>query len=668
MKFTILKFTISLITLFSLFFTGLIFYVYYEQQEKTASVILQTLDSQIAEVSYVVSRNIIKKEDILQQRPYFERVSANNEYIKAILVHDNSRVLVSTDPFEKNIFFKTQKSILERSMYDQLRGIEAIESKIRYYDEAKVKNLNLIFVLNSEELDSLFYANAIEYFIYFFLVPLLSISIIWFIVKKYIVRPLEKLRQYVYYQSSVPHAFAIKELEIIRYTMVETFHRLEDEKKVLFTVARTDSLSGLANRNALMEYLVRLIDVSKKRKEEFAMLFLDLDQFKSVNDSLGHNVGDELLKKIASIIEKVLESSDFVARVGGDEFVVILQNYSSMHELIERVQEVQKSLMQTIVVQANPISISSSVGIALYPKDGDNIVSLMKNSDIAMYEAKKNGRSQYHFFTEELNRRVQDTIKLEKEMRDALANEEYALFYQPKVELGSGKIVGAEALIRWISPSKGVIPPTTFIPLAEENGFIIELGDWVLQTAMKQQAAWMQKGIALRISINLSSKQLLADDFIPLFINTLTKYKVNPAFIDIEITEYMFYENNEKNRYILNALNDLGVSISLDDFGTGFSSLAYLRDFPIDYLKIDKSFVDNYTDEKGRVFIETIVKMGQTLKMKIIAEGVEEAEQVEYLNSIGCDEYQGFFMSRALNVRDFERFYKKREEETLTEV
>jgi len=661
-----MRFTISTITLFSLFFIGLVFYVYYDQQRKTASVLLQTFYSQIAELSYIASRNITKKDDIHLLRPLFDRVSANSEYIKAILVHDGEKTLVSTDPFFKKIFLKTQINSSYLNRYDLLMSIEAIESKIRFYEGKNIKKVSILFILNKEEISNLFYESALEYFLFFLILPLLSIIIIWFVVKRYIVKPLERLRQYVYYQSSIPHAFLIQELEIIRYTMVETFHRLDNEKKELYTVARTDSLSGLANRNALMEYLTRLIASSQQRKEEFALLFLDLDQFKSVNDSLGHNVGDELLKQIASIIDSVLERSDFVARVGGDEFIVILQNYSSMHELIQKIQKVQDSLLQTVVVQANPINISSSVGIALYPKDGNDIVSLMKNSDIAMYEAKKNGRSQYHFFTEELNTRVQETIKLEKEMRDALVNKEYELFYQPKVDIKSGKIIGVEALIRWISPTKGIIPPNIFIPLAEENGFIVELGEWILNSAMKQQAAWMQKGIELRVSINLSSKQLLLDDFIALFINTLNRYKVDPKYIDIEITEYMFYENNEKNRYVLNALNDLGVSISLDDFGTGFSSLAYLRDFPIDYLKIDKSFMDNYADEKGRVFIETIVKMGQTLKMKIIAEGVEEIEQVEYLRAVGCDEYQGFFMSRALSVRDFEKFYKNREEETLT--
>ena len=661
MNITIARFTAAVILLFTTVFLSVAFYVYFKQQEKTASVILKSMQSQISEVSYIISKSISKKEDVTLHRALFDRVAVNNDYIKCIHIYAGDSILLSTDPFSNKRYRETQLTNNEVNSYKKLMSLDGVESAIRFYEGEELISVDLMFILDKEELEYLFYTNSIEFFLLFLLLPLIVIVSVWLIIKRTIVHPLELLRQFVYYQSEVPKRFKIKELETIRYSMVQTFDRLENEKKELYAIARTDSLSGLANRNALMEYLARLIGTSKRDSKEFAMLFLDLDHFKSVNDSLGHNVGDELLKKIAAIIGAVLRPDDFVARVGGDEFVVILQNYKSMHELIRVIERIQETLSKTIIIQTNPISISSSIGVAFYPKDGDDIISLMKNSDIAMYEAKKSGRSRFHFFTEELNKRVQDTIQLEKEMHDALLNDEYEMYYQPKIDLVTSKIVGVEALIRWNSPTKGFVAPNVFIPLAEENGFIVELGDWILRSVIERQALWMQKGLQMRVSVNLSSKQLLAEEFVLTLVNMTNKYGANPAFIDIEITEYMFYDNSERNIEVLKTLHEHGFTISLDDFGTGYSSLSYLKNFPIDYLKIDKSFLDDFVYERGRVFIETIVKMGQTLKMKVIAEGVETEDQVEYLKEIGCDQYQGYVASRPLSVHDFEKFYFSKE-------
>ena len=422
-------------------------------------------------------------------------------------------------------------------------------------------------------------------------------------------------------------------------------------------MARTDSLSGLANRNALNEYLERLILQCQRSDEEFAFLFLDLDHFKAINDSLGHNVGDELLRNIASIIDEVLRPKDFIARVGGDEFVVILQEYSSIMDLTNVTQRILDQLSRTWVIQTYPISITSSVGIAFYPKDGHDIISLMKHSDIAMYEAKQKGRARYHFFTEELNQKVQNTIGLNNEMVEALKNKEYELYYQPKVDVRTSKIIGAEALIRWISPSKGIISPDVFIPLAEENNFILQLGEWVVNEAIEQQSKFKRQNIDISISINISAKQILADGFTHNFVKTLERNNIRPESIDIEITEYMFLEETEDSSKVLHELHKLGVTISLDDFGTGYSSLSYLKEYPIDYLKIDKSFIDDYATDKGTVFLETIVKMGQTLHMKVIAEGIEEKEQLEYLKSVGCNQYQGYYFSKPLPAKEFIELY-----------
>ena len=662
MKIGIQKFTLFLLVVLIASLLIMFIYFHFKQQEKTASVIIHGIQTEITEVNYIISKSISSKKGVLSHRPLLDRVSANNDFIAAIIIHDGQNILLSTDPFYREILPTSKLHNGETTLHAELMKKDAIEEKIRFYVGNEVKTLQLMFILDKDEIALAFHQKSIDFLILFALIPLAIIFFVWIVVQKFVIHPLELLRQFAYYQNEVPKAFMLKELEVIRYSMVETFNRLENEKKELYAVARTDYLSGLANRNALMEYLGRLIIYSQRDAKEFAMLFLDLDNFKSVNDSLGHNVGDALLKQISTIIANVLRSNDFVARVGGDEFVIILQEYNSLLELTTIIDRIQNTLAKTLVIQTNPIKISSSVGIAFYPKDGADIVTLMKNSDIAMYEAKNNGRSQYHFFTQELNQRVQDTIRLDKDMKEALKNDEFELYYQPKIDINSGKIVAAEALIRWISPTKGMISPDTFIPLAEENGFIVELGEWIYKTAIKQQVLFNQIGVDIKISINLSPKQLLVDDFAESFTKCIEENGANARSIDVEITENLFYKHNDKNIEVLSAIHDYGISISLDDFGTGYSSLSYLKDFPIDYLKIDKSFMDDFDKERGRVFIETIVKMGQTLKMQIIAEGVETVEQLDYLKSINCNQYQGYYYSKPISVKDFEKFYLNRAE------
>ena len=643
----------------------LIFADYYVgQREKRASIILEGLKQDISEVSYVLSRNVSSKTDAPSFRAVLERYVSHNDYIASAMVLDDSTILLSTDPHYSSA---PSKSMLRSDMctdssaYEQLSKKKGIEGNIRFYEGAEQRELKLLFLLDREELLLSISKEKAAFLISFGLLPVLILIVAWFVLQYFVVKPLEKLRQYAYYQSKVPKAFNLKELESIRSSMVQTFSRLENEQKELFDMARTDALSGLANRNALEEYLKRLIANAARTKQEFAFLFLDLDHFKSVNDALGHAVGDELLLKVASVIQEVLRTNDFVARIGGDEFVIVLDNYKSLLELTEVVERIQTRLELTWVVQTHPITISSSIGIALFPKDGDSIVSLMQHADIAMYEAKNKGRAQYHYFTEELNAKVQESIALDKAMREALKAGEYELHYQPKTDVKSGRIVGAEALIRWISPSRGVVSPYVFIPLAEENGFIVELGYWVLQEALEQQMRWKEKGLNISVSVNIATSQLLDPAFESKLLGLLRQTGADPAKLDFEITEYLFFEQNKNNFEVLNTIRSFGISISLDDFGTGYSSLSYLKKFPIDNLKIDKSFVDDYNTFEGAVFLETIVKMGQALKMNIIAEGVEKKEQLAYLHSIGCDSYQGYYRSKPLPAAEFEHFYTEQE-------
>lgn len=569
-------------------------------------------------------------------------IVANSNFINTILVFDGDELLLTTDPkvkkIEKDIILDDLKTFNEK-----LKNISNLKEEIILYEQNRQKKLALVYVLDKDYIKSYFIKNRDEFFVYFGILPIIGFLSLFFIFRKYITIPLEKLRKLAHYNTNIPKAFKIKELESIRYSMVDSFTKLEKEKKDLFLMARTDSLSGLANRNYLNEFLEILIPTAKRKNSEFAFLFLDLDNFKTINDSLGHHIGDELLINVSDVLKKVLRPNDFIARVGGDEFVLIIQDFKSNLELTNIIKRVQEQLSKPWLIQTNPISTTCSVGIAIFPKDGQDIISLMKNADIAMYEAKKHGRNTYHFFTEELNDAVLRIINLDKEMRNALKNNNYKLFYQPKVCIETSKIIGAEALIRWIHPKKGFIAPSEFIPLAEENDFILKLGDWIINEALNQHLDWKSKGIDIAISINISAKQFLKKDFAENLIKKIEEKSIIPNKIILEITEYILIDNSNKVYSSLKKLHDFGIKISLDDFGTGYSSLSYLRKYPIDYLKIDKSFVDETYSKNGKIFIETIVKMGQMLNMKIVAEGVENSNQVEYLKSISCDLYQGYY-------------------------
>jgi diguanylate cyclase (GGDEF)-like protein len=653
-KFTFIIFVVLLLVIYTIFTRH-----YLAQREETASVILKSLKNDMSELSYILSKNITDKTTIGSNRAILDRTSSNNDFIAAILIADENGIIITTDPHYNKIP-PTGEIFHDDTLgaYNTFVLKKGIEGKIRFYQGKTLHTLRIIFLFDNDEIQLHFHETQLSYIIYFGFIPVVILLLSWLISRYFVSIPLEKLRQFAYYQSDIPKPFKLKELEAIRSSMVQTFARLDEEQKELYNMARTDRLSGLANRNALNEYAERLIADSSNAHKEFSFLFLDIDHFKAINDELGHIVGDELLKSVSSKIKSVIPSNDFVARVGGDEFVIILHQYSSLTQLTTIIDRVQQTIEEQWIVENNSIHISSSVGIALYPKDGADITSLMQHSSMAMYEAKKKGRAQYYFFTQELNKKVQDTIALDKAMRQALENNEYELYYQPKADVLTGDLVGAEALIRWISPTLGIIPPSVFIPLAEENGFIVELGDWVLKEAIYQQIKFKNKGIDISVSINVAAKQILHPNFEYKFTTLLHKSQVNVSKIDIEITEYLFLEHNISNLQVLHFIHDSGVEISLDDFGTGYSSLSYLKKFPIDTLKIDKVFLDDYNTPDGAVFVETIVKMGQTLNMKVIAEGVEVQEQVAYLKSIGCNTYQGYYCSKPLCVKDFEKLYQ----------
>ncbi|MDQ7969858.1 MAG: EAL domain-containing protein, partial [Oxalicibacterium faecigallinarum] len=418
--------------------------------------------------------------------------------------------------------------------------------------------------------------------------------------------------------------------------------------------ANYDALTGLANRNLLYERAEQALIHAERYNSMLTIVFIDLDNFKLVNDSLGHSAGDELIATVGARLQTCVRAGDTVARIGGDEFVLLLINQNMQSGVSHVMQRIQNEMIRPVVVRGQDIVVTCSMGIACYPADGRDPDSLLANADAAMYRAKSSGRNNYQFYEKEMNAMTGQRLALEHDLWSALENNEFFLNYQPQIDLESGRIIGVEALIRWLHPKRGLISPMDFIPLAEHNGLIIPIGNWVLQTACRQIKELHHSGLPpLRVAVNLSARQLGEKNFIPMVRETLQLTGIDPSCLELELTESMVMQNVEDVIDVLNALNDMQIQLSLDDFGTGFSSLAYLKRFPIDRLKIDQSFIFNCdSDPDDAIISQTIIALAHGLKIKVIAEGVERGEHMDFLKKNGCDEGQGYFIGRPLAFED----------------
>ena len=417
-------------------------------------------------------------------------------------------------------------------------------------------------------------------------------------------------------------------------------------------MANHDPLTGLPNRTLFLDRLSQAIFKQERLGKMIAILFLDLDQFKIINDLYGHSVGDLLLREVALRLQEFIRKSDTLARLGGDEFTMLIDGISSPRDIIHVAQKALAVFARPFRFEAGEIFISASIGITLYPADSTTAEGLLKNADTAMYHAKSSGRNNFQFFSRELHDKVSRRLSLELGLRQALEREEFMLQYQPRVEARSGKILGVEALIRWNHPEQGIIDPLSFIWLAEETGMIVPIGEWVLRTACAQNRAWQDAGLPrLKISVNVSCRQFGQHDLAATIRRILRETRLEPGFLELEITESILMSDPAHAIGVLNELKGIGVSISLDDFGTGYSSLLQLKQLPIDFLKVDKDFIAGINRSKSdETLLATIIQMGHCLGIKVIAEGVETAEQKSYLLERQCTEMQGFYFSRPLSA------------------
>ncbi len=638
---------------------GFIFYKFFNDSKNiTENLLKENIQANLLNIKYFLDKNL-KQDNVNQLKAYLDNIVHSNTVLSDIHIIDNTnKLLYATDrdtmPQHKNITCRPISEIVTSNIFEQ----ECYTFSIKLFNGLKPYYYTATVYLDKKYLDSLLKDKIIKYaglFVGYFVVFLI---LLWFIVKKFLITPLEELRQFAYYSNRVPMQFLIQEIESIRYSLDLTFKRLKKEQEELFNLSTKDPLSGLYNRLSLIEKINWLISKGERSHAKFALLFLDLDNFKNINDSRGHEFGDKVLQHIAKVLLRSVRNNDIVSRIGGDEFVIILPDIIDNEAILEVIQRIQNSLSTPVVFDNYKYLITCSIGVAIYPKDGKDVTELLKNADIAMYKSKELGKNNFHFFTESLNNEIQEKINIQRLMINALEEGHFKLFYQPKVDIASNKIVGCEALIRLIDPLHGLIPPDKFIYIAEENNFIIPLGNWIIKEATQQLKLWENTSMQnIKLAINISGVQFKNKNLFKTIENSIKN--IDPSKLEIELTESVLMSDFDEKLKIIHQLKTLGISLSLDDFGTGYSSLSYLKQIPFDTLKIDKSFIDDLESKKEQAFVNMIVTIADELGLEVVAEGVENREQLEYLKQMKCEQYQGYYCSKPLPIEEFEKLFKE---------
>jgi diguanylate cyclase (GGDEF)-like protein len=463
------------------------------------------------------------------------------------------------------------------------------------------------------------------------------------------------------------HPYEVRQLAVALGRKWTAEHRIS-------RLAYFDSLTGLANRGFFQQQVAIAIDSATENARQFGLLYLDLDNFKRINDTLGHGVGDELLRQVARLLRTLLRGEDCVepvaghdvakagvARLGGDEFVVLVHDVASAEDVATVGRRLLRMLQQPLVLGEHQVLVTPSIGIAMFPDDGRTVEDLFRNADLAMYFAKRQGPGQLALFNDTMNADGLKRLTLESKLRGALENNEFTLHYQPQFDLGSGMICGLEALLRWSNPHLGSVPPDEFIPVAESTGLIVPIGEWVLRSACRQLKSWRNAGLAVdHISVNVSGLQFSQSAFPQFVALVLEETGLAPDSLELEITESLVMRDEEGARLALAALKQIGVSLAIDDFGTGYSSLSRLREFSFDRLKIDRAFVrELQSNNEDRLLVTAIIKMAQTLGLSVVAEGVEEFTQLLHLQEENCDQAQGFLLGRPLPAAEVEVLLKR---------
>lgn len=495
----------------------------------------------------------------------------------------------------------------------------------------------------------------------------LTVTLIFSALKYFVIDPVKILDKAAYEigHGNLEFEFVLDrndEVGSLASSLKDMNDNLKKSSEQIKFIAYHDALTGLPNRLMFRDYLSHAIAVARRKKETLALLFLDLDNFKWVNDTMGHDAGDSLLIEISNRLTATLRDSDFIAktsiddaedvlaRLGGDEFIIMLSNCSDNISPYKVASRIIKNVQQPIHIAEHEVYIGVSIGITVYPDDAEDTDTLIKNADIAMYHAKSLGKNNYQYFSDSMNDVAERRLKMESRVRYAIEQKQFSLHYQPQVEVTSGNIIGVEALIRWQHPERGFIPPDEFIPVAEETGQIVSIGEWVLNEACQQIRNWRKAGLPeLTVAVNVSSIQFIKQDFAQVIESIIKQNNMPPQLLEIELTESIFIDNPQHASDMLATIRAMGIEVSLDDFGTGYSSLGYLRQFPIDNLKIDRCFINEIGHSlEGEAVITAIISMAHAMNLKVIAEGVEDSAQLAFLRAQKCDYIQGYYFYRPM--------------------
>jgi len=443
---------------------------------------------------------------------------------------------------------------------------------------------------------------------------------------------------------------------VLKHRVACSLYAADAQRKIQH-LAYHDSLTGLPNRMLFMDRIDQAISRAQREQEQFALLFIDIDHFKVINDSMGHAAGDQLLNIISQRLCEMLRKSDTVARLGGDEFTVIIEGLEDAEHVINVTKNILSSLDVPVDVNGREVHVGGSIGIAVYPQDGENFGSLLKNADTAMYKAKEQGRNTFQFYASEMSHKAIHRLELENQLRAGLRKKEFVVYYQPKVNLLSNTITGVEALVRWNHPERGFIAPCDFLPLAEELGLITQLDEWVMKTACEQFQKWKSTGLSLEnLSVNVSARHFKEGGLTDYCKSLLDETQIAAENLELELTESALVDNYDSAKKVLNEIHQMGIRIALDDFGTGYASMSYLKEFPFDTVKIDRSFVKDLPDDhEDAAIAKAMIQLSQALKLSTVAEGIEKDTQKIYLKDQECDYGQGYLWSKPVNAEEFEQ-------------
>jgi len=651
-QFSLLIFSFMLGSMFFLF------YDFYLKEKRITESLLQTnLQTAALNLNSFLRKNFNPEHigNITSQLD--SRIISNNTIASIEIIDEHNQTVYSSLDYVKEKSHNNQKCTpISKITHSDLEHTPCFEFTIEYFVGLQAHKYRVIIGVDQQYINNVLTQEVKQILLVALLFTFVFFIVIYFIFIHYIITPLEGLRRYAYYSEYSPKNFLIKEFESIRYSLELTFNRLKNEQENLYNLSTKDPLTQLYNRNDLYAQVDRIIAASNRTNKKFAIIFLDLDNFKNINDSIGHHFGDIVLKRIANYLRSAIRGNDIPARIGGDEFLIVLPEIENEHSILEVIKRIQSHIASPIHINNERYNITVSMGVAIYPKDGKDFNTLLKHADIAMYKAKAVGKNNYQFFTDQLNKNVQEKIRMQALLNNALQNNHFSLFYQPKVDINTNTITGCEALIRLIDPHEGIISPDKFIPIAEENGMIIAIGEWIVQEACRQITKWQSTSLKdIKLSINVSGLQLEEKNFLTMLEENLRC--IESAKLDIELTESVLINDFEEKIKLLHKMKGLGITLSLDDFGTGYSSLSYLRDIPFDTLKIDKSFID--TMQENKAFINMIIGIAEDLKLEVVAEGVETQQQLEYLKAMQCAMYQGYLCSKPLPAHQFEERFKE---------